>query len=85
MAGYMTKLGLAVTGIEDYLDENQISYKSAGSTLSFNTDENMNINKIKDDIDDIVVESFGCKKASKRRKYTFLENMIFIRFKKEVH
>ena len=81
----MTKLGLAVTGIEDYLNDNQISYKSAGSTLSFNTNNDMNLDKIKEDIDDIVIESFGCKRASKRRKYIFLENMIFIRFKKEVH
>lgn len=71
----------SVNKITSLLNSKKIKYSNVGSEFAIRVKPNK-MDPVKGDIDEIIVSVFDCKKASKFRKFSFYDEVLYLQFKR---
>lgn len=81
---FYLKLGQALDQIASLLSSRDTSFATCGPSFAITLDNDDSVKSIKEEVDDIVKDTFECKKASKYRKYNYHANKLYLQFKRHI-
>ena len=74
----------SVDSIAKMLSGKKIKFSQTGSQFAIKKLKSNKLDTVKDDIDNIISKSFDCEKASKFRKFSFFDEVLYLQFKRRV-